>query len=60
MRRCLVLLAAAGVACVALPAAADPGGDPPCQFTVYQPDVTVDPDGPYFVTVTPRRPEYTC
>ena len=63
MRRSLVLLVAAGAAAVALPAApaiADPGGDPPCEFHVHEPDVEVDPDGPYYVTITPRYPHYTC
>lgn len=60
MRRTLVLLAAAGAAFVATPASADPGGDPPCEFTFHQPDVQIDPDGPYYVTITPRYPQYTC
>ncbi len=58
MRRCLVLLVAAGAAFVATPAHADPG-DPPCDL-VHEPDVEVDPDGPHYVTITPRYPHITC
>ena len=62
MRRCLYLVLA-GAAFATAPATAGSGDgccDPPCRFTVAEPDVQIDPDGPHYVTITPRYPQYTC